>query len=262
MNSKRNLWYTFDSIRCINLRSRSDRRLSASSLFEKLKIPVEWFITDRHPNGGIQGCFESHISCLRESYLRGDQMCLIFEDDVIDTGFASDETLLESAIHFMETNLDWDLFYLGTCPDIKYSRTQTVRGFKSILKMHSLCTHAYVASRKFMKQCYDMKFIGVPIDYLYLNGPESYGLYPSFFAQRASKSDISGDAWNLIPFKHSYFRFVELYARYINIPLIKFTLILAIGFFLLLVVILLPPHLKRFGLIAAGSLLLLLLVLM
>ena len=264
MNPKRNLWYTFDSIRCINLRTRPDRLEQASSVFDKLGIPIEWFVTDKHPNGGIQGCFESHISCIRESYLRGDSMCLIFEDDVIDTNFASDEKLLGLAIDFMETNLEWDLFYFGTCPDIKYSKFEPAKPRKfasSIFKMHTLCTHAYVVSRKFMRKIYDLKFIGVPIDYLYMSGPVSYGIYPSLFAQRASKSDISGDLWNLIPMKDSYFRIVELYAKHVNIPLIRVLLVLGFGFFLLLIVFVLPLRYRKAGLIVVGVVMVGLLVL-
>ena len=70
-----NPWMYFDSIRCINLRERKDRYEQASEVFKKLKIPVEWFLTDRHPNGGMQGCFESHLSCIKQAYESGAENC-------------------------------------------------------------------------------------------------------------------------------------------------------------------------------------------
>ena len=65
----------------------------------------------------------------------------------------------------------------------------------------------------------DLAYTGVAIDYIYVNNPNSYGIYPSLFYQRSSASDISGDMTSTIPIKHWWFRVVEMYARYINLPL-------------------------------------------
>ena len=232
ISQKNNIWTFFDSIRCINLRSRKDRFELANTVFTTYSIPVTWFITDRHPNGGIQGCFESHLSCIRESYLKGDQTCLIFEDDVVESVFIKNTSILNDAIKFMTNNQNWELFYLGTCPDILSSKTESVRNYPSILKLRSLCTHAYVIHRRYMEKIIKTSFSNVPIDYIYLFNSNAYGSYPSIFYQRASGSDISGHYWNIIPVKHLWFRFIEIYAKYINRPIRKIVSILSLGFIL------------------------------
>lgn len=208
-------WEFFDEIRCINLITRDDRYQEASQIFNKHSIPVNFFRTHKHPNGGIQGCFESHISIIRDAYLRGLKTVLIFEDDVIDSSYLTYKNL-QRAIDFMESNQRWELFYLGTHPDIrKYTIKDVGNG---IYKMHSICTHAYVVHRRLMKKLYKMKFSGTAIDYLYVNNNRAYGIYPSLFYQRCSPSDISGDITSIIPVKHWWFRGVEIYAKYVNLP--------------------------------------------
>lgn len=241
MNS--NPWLFFDSIRCINLRTRPDRFRQASEVFDKLSIPVQWFLTDRHPNGGIQGCYESHLACIREAYQRGAKTCLMFEDDVLDSQFARDARLLVEAIQFMDRNQTWDLLYLGTCPDITRFKTEQVRGYPQILKMRSLCTHAYVISRRYMQRLVGSSFVGTPIDYEFLGNPNAYGVYPSIFYQRSSGSDISGDFWNRVPIKHLWFRAIEIYAKYINRPVRSVVRVIAAGTAVFLVLYLINPQL-------------------
>ena len=255
---KNTIWSFFGSIRCINLRSRKDRFEQAQSVFTAYSIPVTWFFTDRHPNGGIQGCFESHLSCISQSYLKGDETCLIFEDDVVDSVYAKNTKLLQEAINFMNNNQTWELFYLGTCPDILGSKTYSVRSYPSVLNMRSLCTHAYVIHRRYMEKIIKTSFSNVPIDYIYLFNQQAYGIYPSIFYQRASGSDISGDFWNLIPVKHLWFRLIEIYAKYINRPIRKIVGILSLGFIMLILLYFINPQLRKIWLI--GTLIFLLIL--
>ena len=221
------MWSFFGDIRCINLNTRNDRYEESSSVFKQYAIPVNYFRTNKHPNGGIQGCFESHLAIIRDAYDRKLDTVVIFEDDVIASGYLeiphrhpelrSDDPNLKRAIDFMKQNTDWDLFYLGTHPDIRRYR-MTHMGH-DIYHLHSICTHAYVVSRRMMKKMYNLKFTGVAIDYYYLKTDHAYGIYPSLFYQRGSTSDIGGDFSSNIPIKHWWYRAVEIYAKYINIPL-------------------------------------------
>ena len=115
-----NLWKEFGSIFCINLLTRDDRYEESGKVFQSLGIPVEYFRTTRHPDGGARGCFESHIELIRRSYKRGDEWCVIFEDDVVKNtarNAVTEETVRE-VLRFMRTHEKWELFFLGSFPDI------------------------------------------------------------------------------------------------------------------------------------------------
>lgn len=248
--TEKSIWSFFtktSSIRCINLLSRRDRYNQSLAIFKKYNIPVTYYHTERHPNGGLQGCYESHIACIRESYDKGDTMCFIFEDDVINSGFIKNTKLIKQAITFLQKCKTWDIFYFGTCPDTRTTKIEYVTN--SILKMSSLCTHAYVIHRRYMKQILNTQFVGIPIDYIYKYNKNSYAIYPSIFYQSTSASDISGDLWNKIPFKHQFFRLNEIYAKYLNKPLNKVSSILSFGFVLLLILYIVKPKKSTFWLI-------------
>lgn len=223
------IWNFFDSIRCITLISRKDRYLSSRSVFNKHNIPVKYYKTTKHPNGGIQGCFESHINVISEAYDSGAERLLIFEDDIIDTKFLTDKTM-KRVIRFLK-KADWDIFFLGPQPVIqKWAMRKTK--FKSIYQMHSICGHAYILNRPYMKKIRNMSYIDVPIDCLYKYNEKSYGHVPSLFRQRASESNISGHMFNRFSLsKMGYIKFFEYYSLYINLPLPLFVSILAIVIF-------------------------------
>ena len=46
--------------------------------FEKLGIPARFFITSKHANGGMYGCFDSHIQILIDAYKRDLDNILVF----------------------------------------------------------------------------------------------------------------------------------------------------------------------------------------
>jgi len=227
-------WTFFDDIRCINLYTREDRYHQVNEIFQTFNIPVRFYQTHKHPNGGIQGCFESHIEIIREDYDKGFKNVLIFEDDVINSSYLTPKNL-KRAIQFMQ-NHDWDIFYLGTHPDVRKYRVQHI--VNGIYAMHCICTHAYCLSRNMMKKLYDLKFNGTPIDYLYRDYEcKSYGIYPSLFYQRSSKSDIGGDIISTIPIKEHWFRVVELYAIYINVPIDTLSRILIVVIILIVILV-------------------------
>jgi glycosyl transferase family 25 len=111
------MWKFFDAIYCINLYSRDDRMIRCKKMFEMLKIPASFYRVHKHPTDGARGCYESHLSVIRNAYYRGCKNILIFEDDVIESPLF-DVKLIEKAIEFMQNNENWDIFYLGHQPDI------------------------------------------------------------------------------------------------------------------------------------------------
>lgn len=218
-----NLWDFFDGhIRCINLKSRTDRYKDSKKVFNKLNIPVNYYKTTKHPNGGEEGCFSSHIDIIREAYYDGAERVLIFEDDITPTSNMNRKNL-RKAIRFMERNDDWDLFYLGALPNITSKSCKRTK-YPNIYKLNGICTHSYVVNRKAMKTLIDLKYEGTPIDYYYINHYKQYALYPTLFYQGLSPSDIvsGGNWWSSYANKNTvstFYKCVETYAYYINYPL-------------------------------------------
>jgi GR25 family glycosyltransferase involved in LPS biosynthesis len=231
------IWREFlesGSIRCINLRDRHDRYKESNDIFRSLSIPVEYYFADRCPEGGVVGCFNSHINVLSESYDRGVSYVLVFEDDVVPSPYLN-QTRLKEVLNFIKGH-NIDLFYLGTNPTIWDSLTSHVSG--NIYRMKSICAHAYIASRKYMTRLYGLKYGGVAIDYVYQKDTDSYGVYPSLFYQRGgTASDISDKIPLIASFKHKdkVFRAVEWYAVNVNIA-VKAWVLLALSVLLILII--------------------------
>ncbi len=232
-------WSFFEAIYCINLSTRVDRRESVQKIAEQYSIPINMFIVEKHPNGGVEGCFDSHLRIIKEAYDKGLQCVCIFEDDISVTNALTIEQL-RRAIRFLRKNKHWDLFYLGTLHDIRKYSAKWLSN--SVYQLKTCGTHAYCISRRMMETMLSKhsKFTGIAIDDVYKYGKyNTYGIYPCMFNQGSYTSDISNyDFYNrkeFHMFKQNYFRSVELYARYINIPLIQMKWIV----FSLLVILLL-----------------------
>jgi GR25 family glycosyltransferase involved in LPS biosynthesis len=217
------MWKFFDQIYCINLNTRKDRYEKVSKLFHDYRIPVQFYHPTPHPNG-LQGCFESHIHLIQKAYISGAQQVLIFEDDIAIHQFSVQA--LSECIEFMKTNQDWELFYLGVFPQIVHFKIYPIPqkgNIKNIKRVHSLCGHAYVVSRKYMEKIFNLKFIDVPLDYMYMENKHAYAIFPTMFVQDASKSDNNGNyLFNIDQFyfvKILFYQLVEWYALHINVPL-------------------------------------------
>ncbi len=230
-------WRFFDSIRCVNLYSRDDRYNQAQELFDQLGIEVDFYRTHKHPTSGDAGCFQSHFDCIRQSYNRGDETCLIFEDDIVESGHLTPQ-LLDEAIEFMKTDQEWELFYLGTHYEIVRGRFEKIT--PHILKGGNICTHAYVLHRRYMAKMIHFNYMNIHIDRIFSQCRKAYGIYPCFFYQGASASDLSTSAWDEWAVKPGWFRGVELYAYYVNLPLITLFIILIV--IVLLLYIINPKH--------------------
>jgi len=185
------LWQKFEqgSIRCINLQDRHDRKHAVSKVFQQLQMPVQFFETTRDLKGGERGCFESHRAVMRECLSNPNcQYALILEDDVDVLQMPTEETVLE-VIRFLETEKDWALLFLGALLNNRHSK---LPHYKHILKAHCLETHAYIASRSFMQEFVNVSYetFYAPIDTLFRDHNKAYTVYPTWFYQTNSPSDI------------------------------------------------------------------------
>ena len=208
-------WKEFGKVRCINLYTRDDRYQSSMVTFNSLDIPVNYFRTHKHPQGGARGCFESHRAVIRDAYASGVDTLLVFEDDLLATKWCTPARLAE-VLDFLKSNQDWTIFFLGISPDILSSKTSHVQG--NIYGIHGLMTHAYVVSRKGMKLLNRLTYRGVPIDQIYKHIPECYSIYPSMFTQLPGVSDIGGDPTSTLDVRSSVQQAVEWYSVNVNVP--------------------------------------------
>lgn len=149
----------FDQIICISLDNRYERRENATKIFHMLNIPVKYYIVSKHPNGGMYGCFQSHIEIIKQSYETGKNNILIFEDDLYPTHMYN-ISFIKSTIDFLKHDKSWEIFYFGYFP-FRKSITSALeyhlskRSRNNIIKYRPLATHAYCLNRKGMKKILD-----------------------------------------------------------------------------------------------------------
>lgn len=66
---------------CINLFERQDRYEKMVKVFNENGLEVKFIRNSKHPKGGIYGCFDSHIQCIKDAYNNNLDYCIVFEDD-------------------------------------------------------------------------------------------------------------------------------------------------------------------------------------
>ena len=109
----------FDRIYVINLEDRPDRRADMACQLARLGLSfdhpaVRLFSVSRpsqsgeFPTRGTKGCFESHMSVLRDFVESGAERCLILEDDADLTDRF--EAFLPDTVKALKTR-PWDLFF-------------------------------------------------------------------------------------------------------------------------------------------------------
>jgi GR25 family glycosyltransferase involved in LPS biosynthesis len=173
-----NLYDFFQDIVCINLDISHDRREHARYYFEKIGIPARFLTVKKHKNGGMYGCFDSHIQILLDAYKRDLDNILIFEDDFLPTDSYSEENLAK-AVTFMQSNNDWDIFHLGYTffrdnKDGLSTIFDACHETENIIQYNPFCTQALCYSRRAIKTIVENYH-----DYI---GTMHYDMYISTFA--------------------------------------------------------------------------------
>lgn len=112
---------TFDRVRIINLKHRSDRRREIESELTRFGLAVDGEAIAFHeacrpesagsfPSVGARGCFLSHLGVLEEALAAGTQHLLILEDD-LDFSTDAEVRLPLTLARLSQTN--WAIFYGG-----------------------------------------------------------------------------------------------------------------------------------------------------
>ena len=233
------LWSFFDGIFCINLLSRDDKYEKVKVVFDQYNIPVTFHRVEKHPISGLHGCYQSHIDIITNAKHQGMKNILIFEDDVVASPYLTPHHLSE-AIKFMADDEEWELFYLGSHPEIRTTKSSKVS--PNILHFHSLCTHAYALSERGINTYAETPFMGLAIDTLYKYSHNSYGYYPTLFYQGGDGSDIGKDYPGTKYLKQYWFRWMEMYSYYVNVPLVHVSVVANIFLLVLIVIIIVRPY--------------------
>ena len=183
-------WDSLDTIYCISLEHRTDRRRRSEIEFGKVGLldRVEYVQARRHPRNSEEGIYESHMRCIQKGLASNARSMAIFEDDVVFDGF--DAFRVKSAMQYVESLDHWDMLFLGCL--VSRSRP-TASGVVRRVRYRSL-THGYVLHRSFAEKLARIQWSGRPIDGIFQDlVRHAYAVYPSV----AFQSDASSDNWRL-----------------------------------------------------------------
>jgi GR25 family glycosyltransferase involved in LPS biosynthesis len=118
----------------------AQKRLDIARSIQVTPDDITIYHFDRHPDGTMRGCFDSHHHIWNEITRKSYQNTLIFEDDVV---FLKPSPWSLYA-PFLNQHSDWEIFYLGHRPiiwDTRLVQKTTTPGF---VKVRSNDTHAYL----------------------------------------------------------------------------------------------------------------------
>jgi GR25 family glycosyltransferase involved in LPS biosynthesis len=157
----------YPPIYCINLKERTDRKKHAQKEFRKIDIQhndVIFLDFYKHKNGGIYGCYESHIKVWNNFYKNhlDKELCIVFEDDfeVTDNSIL----YLKKAISFIEKNKDKvDILFLHD-NFIEYSDNHDTRDISNryFTRGYGFLAHVYIVTSKYIKSILDKNDNNLP----------------------------------------------------------------------------------------------------
>jgi GR25 family glycosyltransferase involved in LPS biosynthesis len=185
-----NDWDFLDTIYCISLEHRTDRRRLSRIEFGKAGLldRVEYVKVRQHASNSEEGIFDSHLQCIRKGLATGARHIAIFEDDVVFDDF--DRHRVKAGIQFMEALDQWDMLFLGCLVSRSHATSSSV-----VRRVRYRClTHAYVLNHRFAEKLAKIEWSGRPIDGIFHDfARHAYALYPSI----AFQSNASSDNWRL-----------------------------------------------------------------
>ena len=121
---------------CISLKTEHKRREETIRECNKIGLPVKFFLADLHPDGGVEGCKDSHKKVIQYAKDNNFENILVLEDDVL-----FDEVAIKNMKPLRLPN-NIDMLYLG------YHINRGLRISDQLLKLESgLTTHAYIMNK-------------------------------------------------------------------------------------------------------------------
>lgn len=185
----------FDFV-CISLTTRTDRQEKSKQLFKKLGIlnRIHWWIVEKHPQGGMYGCFESHWSVWTCSEFTRPYIC-IFEDDLCEVGPDSIWRFYQ-AMNYTREMIPSRLDILNLEPSLGYVEKPIKDDVYEGGFLHLGC---YMTHRSILpmiaKRTID--WFGIDIDTALYKNCRMGGVLPPVFQQRSGPSDNGGGFRNI-----------------------------------------------------------------
>ena len=90
----------------LSCQHRQDRRERMDRDWRKQGLAIDWFLVEKHPTDGKQGCWESHAHMWRDAHSKGIEWLCVVEDDAEWVGTAN-------IAHIPPIPLDAKMAYLG-----------------------------------------------------------------------------------------------------------------------------------------------------
>jgi GR25 family glycosyltransferase involved in LPS biosynthesis len=178
--------FTNYPIKCINLKSRRDRRQYITKIFRKKKLNVSFYKASKHENPK-RGCLESHLAVIKEAIDKKYKYIFIVEDDI---------KLIKPFNDMKEPPTNWDMLYLGGTVKNKIASEFNNSNW---VKMSCYTTHAYILNLQNTDLINDiMKAVEYKdeIDRFYIEKIHykynCYMINPMMIIQKADYSDIEG----------------------------------------------------------------------
>ena len=164
----------------------------------RIGLPSVSRVSARVESGHLIDCADDHASCVGQSIIQQDDMCLIMEDDVI---FAINRwTVVDEVLHEL-TILDpeWDMLFLGINADpdeLKRSGPPEKLSDRLYRIFSGYATHAYIvrasAYSKVLEAWQKNRHLNLPHDVVYsralLPAVRAYCVNPLMALQRPSFS--------------------------------------------------------------------------
>lgn len=193
---------------CINMKCRPDRRVHIEEQFRIMGLDPDRVIfpmIEKHPMGGIYGCFDSHMKVWSDFMERfpDEDLVLIFEDDSIAPPNAI--KLINDAIDFYRTNRE--MVDMVTLHDICIRFNDPI-STDIFVRGKGNTTHAMLVSRAYIQRIIDRNGGRMPeptgehFDSAVINSVNSdvytnrvyYTRYRQFI-QIQDQSDNANDIW-------------------------------------------------------------------
>lgn len=198
----------FDFV-CISLASRPDRQAKSKELFRKLGIldRVYWWIVEKHPQGGMYGCFESHWSVWNAEEFKRPYLC-IFEDDLQMLPESKERFYrsLKYAIEYLPSDFD----ILNLEPGQGYANKEVAPGLFTGGFLHLGC---YIISRDCISEVSPkvLNWFGIDVDTALYQNSRMGAILPRVFTQGKNDSDNGGGFREIkLPLEKIFSGFVSL----------------------------------------------------
>jgi hypothetical protein len=89
-----------------------ERHDRAKKLFNDLNFPIKFYIAQKDPQGGLYGCWRSHLACWDDGISKGHKIIAVFEDDTEIPSREELDSLLEEALEAFKDQQDLEYIAL------------------------------------------------------------------------------------------------------------------------------------------------------